>query len=107
LNTVVDVVKALIKEGADVNKARGFINLNDETYSLLKNAALLDAAKNGDVDEVRSLITIGASVNVVDKDGSTPLHLAAANGYTRVVSALIQAEGINIYAKDNEENAPF
>jgi ankyrin repeat protein len=103
----VDVVKALIKEGADVNKADGFTNLNDETYALLKNAALLEAAKNDDVDEVGRLITIEASVNAVDKDGSTPLHLAAANGHTKIVSALIKREGINVYAEDNKNNAPL
>nr|WP_320157080.1 MULTISPECIES: ankyrin repeat domain-containing protein [unclassified Wolbachia] len=108
-NVHVDVIKALINGGADVKKACAdkFTNLNDETRSLLKNAALLEAAKNGDIAEVRHLITMEASVNTQDKDGSTPLHLAAANGHTKIVSALIKEEGINVYAKDNKNNTPL
>ena len=44
-------------------------------------------------------MTIGASVNAVDKDERTPLHWAAENGHTEIVSALIKGKGVDVYAK--------
>ncbi|XCA33060.1 MAG: ankyrin repeat domain-containing protein [Wolbachia endosymbiont of Polyergus mexicanus] len=39
------------------------------------NAALINAAKRGDTNEVKRLISEGADVNAVDQNGNTPLHL--------------------------------
>ncbi len=65
------------------------------------------AAEKGYTDIVNTLLRKGADVNAKDYFGNTPLHCAAANGHTEIVSALIRSEGINVYAKDNKNNAPL
>ncbi|KAG2492690.1 hypothetical protein HYH03_009104 [Edaphochlamys debaryana] len=56
-------------------------------------AALLTAAKGGDVAEVRALLAGGASTKHTADTlwGDTALHLAAEKGHTAVVGALLEA----------------
>jgi len=53
--------------------------------------ALTWAASQGDLDEVRALITTGVQPGTADNDGRTPLHLAAAEGQTEIVRYLLAA----------------
>jgi ankyrin repeat protein len=50
---------------------------------------LLDAAEEGDVSQVRSLIDHNANVNHGNKYNNTPLHLACTNGHGEVACMLI------------------
>jgi len=45
----------------------------------------------GGLEVVRAMIEAGADVNMKDKQGFTPLILAAQMGHTAVVQALIEA----------------
>ncbi|OQR93252.1 cell 5A endo-1,4-betaglucanase [Thraustotheca clavata] len=76
------------------------------------------AAKNGQIYEVIRLISAGESVDQPDKDGRTPLHIAAQNGQERVIqflisacadsnlsSKLIEYTPLYIFAKNGYENA--
>jgi len=74
-------VRALIKQGADVNAAQGD-----------GMTALHWAATHGDVTEVRMLVYAGARVDAATRNGNyTPLYLAAKGGKPAVVKALLQA----------------
>lgn len=53
------------------------------------NAQLLIAAKNGKLQEVRSLISQATDVNVRDQYGWTPLLWASMNGHTEIVRLLL------------------
>ena len=53
--------------------------------------ALLDAARNGSVEEVRRSLLVGVDVNATDDDGATPLHCAALRGHAAIVNVLVQA----------------
>jgi uncharacterized protein len=53
------------------------------------NAQLLIAAQNGNITEVRSLISRATDVNTRDEYGWTPLLWAAMNGHTEVVKVLL------------------
>lgn len=53
--------------------------------------ALLEAAFQGELDEVDRLVSAGVRVDAVDPDGRSPMMFAAFNGHTRVVSRLLVA----------------
>jgi ankyrin repeat protein len=50
---------------------------------------LIDAAKSGDVEAVRSLLADGADVNTRPGDGMTALHWAAERGHAAVAEVLL------------------
>jgi ankyrin repeat protein len=86
-NGHLEIVQALLKAGASVNKANH-----------LGETPLYIAAENGHVKIVRTLIEAGADVNVPDNKGLTPLQAArtyqpqAEGGdYKEIIDVLSQA----------------
>ncbi len=74
-------VKALLKQGVDVNAAQGD-----------GMTALHWAATNGDVAITQMLLAAGANVRATTRlGGTTPLHLATQSGQAQVAAALIAA----------------
>ncbi|BAO99459.1 ankyrin repeat domain-containing protein [Wolbachia endosymbiont of Cimex lectularius] len=71
------------------------------------NTELLNAAKNGDIEKVKSLISEGADVNVVDKNGDTPLIWAATNGHKETVETLLKVKGIDVNVKGQYGYTPL
>ncbi len=64
------------------------------------NQALLRAARDGEVETVKSLLDRGADINVQDdKWGTTPLMEAADGGHIEVIKLLI-TRGANLNLKD-------
>ena len=49
----------------------------------------------GHVDVAKALVELQADVSVKDNAGSTPLHIAARNGHSDVISFLLTQPGIN------------
>jgi ankyrin repeat protein len=60
--------------------------------------ALHDAARLGDLDGVKRHIAQGADVNEQDRNGSTPLFIAAIYGHAAVVELLL-AHGADVHVK--------
>lgn len=52
---------------------------------------LLVASEEGNLDRLKTLLTKSASVSVTDKNGCSPLTLAAWGGHSEVVDALLDA----------------
>ncbi|HJU42777.1 MAG TPA: ankyrin repeat domain-containing protein [Vicinamibacterales bacterium] len=79
-------VKALLRQGADVNAAHGD-----------GMTALHWAASHGDAAMTQMLLSAGANVRATTRlGGITPLHLASQAGHAPVVAALIAAgAGVN------------
>jgi ankyrin repeat protein len=75
-----DIVKYLIKKGADKNHQAD-----------TKDTPLNYAAHNGKTEVVKYLLQVGAEINQADEDGWTPLKSAAVEGHLEVVKALIKA----------------
>eukprot|EP00562_Extubocellulus_spinifer_P004889 CAMPEP_0178535442 /NCGR_PEP_ID=MMETSP0696-20121128/35547_1 /TAXON_ID=265572 /ORGANISM="Extubocellulus spinifer, Strain CCMP396" /LENGTH=149 /DNA_ID=CAMNT_0020167581 /DNA_START=406 /DNA_END=856 /DNA_ORIENTATION=- len=67
---------------------------------------LLDAAYDGRVDDVRSLLRRGANIHAVDKWGETPLHKASIKGHDEVAKMLLDA-GANVNAANNDGATPL
>lgn len=77
-----DIVKALLKHGADVNRT------DDEGRT-----ALIAAAYMGHSEIVEHLLDFGAEIDHADSDGRTALSVAALcvpanHGYAKVLSVL-------------------
>jgi ankyrin repeat protein len=116
----VSVVQALVEAGADVNapgridgsawpvsplviaiyrRRRNVVNI------LLNAGARIDWAINvaaacDDSDEIVDLLLdAGADVNYLDRNGATPLLIAAYRGHESVVERLLDAGGANLEAK--------
>lgn len=104
-----DIVKLLLKHGADPSKKNRDGNTpldlvrdgDQDVADLLKgDAALLDAAKKGNLARVMKLVT-AENINCRDSQGrnSTPLHLAA--GYNNLeVAELLLENGADVNAQD-------
>ncbi|MDX1390726.1 MAG: ankyrin repeat domain-containing protein, partial [Acidobacteriota bacterium] len=77
----VDAVRALLREGADVNAAQGD-----------GMTALHWSAENDDLEIADVLLVAGANVDAVTRLGSyTALHIASKAGSARVVGRLLEA----------------
>jgi ankyrin repeat protein len=80
----IDAVKALLKDGADVNAAMGD-----------GMTALHWAAERGDLELTNVLLYAGANVAAVTRVGQyTPLHIAARTGNTGIVKGLLAANAV-------------
>ena len=80
-------VRALIRQGADVNAAQGD-----------GMTALHWAAQQGDADLVKMLVAAGARTELTTRNAAyVPLHLAARSGSAAAVTALLDA-GANVRA---------
>ncbi len=67
---------------------------------------LHQAAADGDIEQVKLLISKGADVNREDEEKKTPLHYAAQTGKMEVVQLLIKA-GVDLNCKDKEHQTPM
>ena len=75
-----DIVDALLRGGADVNKAMD-----------IGATPLFMASQLGHCDVVEALLRGGADVNKAKNDGVTPLFMASQDGHCDVVEALVRA----------------
>ena len=63
-------------------------------WSDSKNASeMCEFARNGDLERIKMLCSLGCNVNACDYDGRTCLHVAASAGNKLIVSALLEAGG--------------
>ncbi len=81
-----EVVHALIKTGANVNRPGGALG-----PALLAACVQFGQRSKDDVEIVRALITAGANVNAVCKPGTKILAAAAYSLLPHVVKALLEA----------------
>lgn len=104
-----EIVRLLLKHGADVTKKNrdgatplDLVREGDQDVAdlLRGNAALLDAAKKGNLARVQRLVTPD-NINCRDIQGrnSTPLHLAAGYNNLEVAEFLLE-HGADVNAQD-------
>ncbi|KAF1326263.1 Serine/threonine protein kinase, partial [Globisporangium splendens] len=84
------VVNLLIANCASDSLVR-YVN----SRSRRRRAVLSIASRSGDMDIFRALIEAGASINVQDHDGETPLMSIARWGYLKGVKLLIMHVGVS------------
>ncbi|WP_264705088.1 ankyrin repeat domain-containing protein [Wolbachia endosymbiont (group A) of Gymnosoma rotundatum] len=91
-------IKTLLENAGKTDNASPVLQNDEEESQVPQNAALLEAAKSGDINEVKRLISEGANVNAV-KDLYTPLYWAAKNNHFNIVEVLLDngayVDGVN------------
>ena len=84
-----------------------FVLLGLLAFSAVLAGPLNDAAKKGDLGEIRRLIQEGMEVNATDKiTGDTPLHAAARWGHTALAEMLID-KGAEIDTRTLDMETPL
>lgn len=66
---------------------------------MLLPLVLCSKAGQGEIEEIHSMIQLGADINKADYDGRTALHLAVAEGHAELVKFLIENRA-NVNAQD-------
>jgi len=126
----VDVIEALIRNGADVNvkdeygrtplrRAAQFcqkkivelliangadVNAADSKYGA---TPLFQAVMNGDIEVVKILVAAGADVKAKTKDGYTPLCYAVVYNDTAEIVEFLIVNGADVNIKDNDCRTPL
>jgi len=70
------------------------------------NNALLEAAEDGSITEIQSLLDRHADIHALDGEDATPLHLASETGHHQCVELLLDRHA-NIHAIDVYDNRPL
>ena len=69
-------------------------------------ADIFDAAKTGDMREVRLYVTNGGDVNATDSSGRTPLYWASLEGHIDIAKLLVD-KGAEINKENVNGNMPL
>jgi len=77
-----------------------------DKQQLERNSGLLENARSGDEQLVKTLLTKGANINATDAEGWTPLHEASVSGHTEIAKLLIE-KGAKINARDVDGMTPL
>ena len=121
----VEIVKALLENGADPSEAPRIFDDNSEMSKLLKShgAPPKDINDPGDMgwpmlvyvcrgdnrehpEEILRLLELGADINVRNYKGKTGLHYAAKAGFLNVINLLIE-KGADLDATDKNGETPL
>ena len=69
--------------------------------------ALIIAAKNGNINEVKRLLDNGAPANARDDENTTPLQWAAFNNHADVVRLLLDKKEVDVNIKNSHNLTPL
>ncbi|HQU09705.1 MAG TPA: ankyrin repeat domain-containing protein, partial [Opitutales bacterium] len=97
----------LIQQLMDTNKSIDINELLEYDYTGRQMTALHLAIINGYDNIVETLLHNGASPNIKNSEGETPLHMAIRLDKMDVVEKLMQAENIDLKIQNNEGNTPL
>lgn len=82
----VELAEELLCAGADPNVKD--ISLHNDVTSTYRTICH-DVSESGSFDTLKTLLKYGADINLKDKTGNTPTHLAAKGGHFQIVQYLL------------------
>ncbi|HEY2415239.1 MAG TPA: ankyrin repeat domain-containing protein [Pirellulaceae bacterium] len=102
----VEIVKALVKAGADVNAAKNMRKSGPLHYAAdgFITGPVWDAKRQ--VGTIRCLLEHGANIHLQDKNGATPLHRAVRTRCAAAVKFLLAA-GADPTVRNKPGSTPF
>ena len=84
------------------------MDVDDEEKDPFDEVLLHFAAQDGDLDEVRRLLSEGRDINAFDDLGKTPLHYAVMKEHLEVARALIEhGADVNAHHEPTISNTPL
>jgi len=103
LNELTDAIKVQSLEKIQdlLIEHEGIVNTSN-----IKKVPLILASQTGDLDVATNLLNAGAKLSVVDQDGNTALHAAAAKGCLDTMKLLL-GRGADVEAVGNSRGTPF
>ena len=84
----------------------GLVDVNDPRDDFNRTSPLEWAARNGQTEMVKALVSVGADVNYTGASGLTPLHSAARDGTPETVLALLES-GADVNAATHDGVRPL
>ncbi|KAH9007721.1 ankyrin repeat-containing domain protein [Lactarius pseudohatsudake] len=109
----VNVGQSLLKHGADVNSQGQWERTPLHVASIWKHLEIDDhwtplhmAARNGNFELVRMLLTHNADINARNDIGHTPLHAASNNGHVDIARFLLD-HGADPKARGEDRSTPL
>jgi len=102
-NTANFPVKGVETKYADINILKQkFDKLKEKEESIkLKEEGIFKLIYSGNIDVIKSLISIGTNINISTINGSTPLFIACETGQYDVVKLLLENDAVVDQADDN------
>jgi ankyrin repeat protein len=98
--------KDLIKNTNYHRQNRYFSTQQEQEKTNELEFLFFEAAKSGDLGQVKQLLSKGVNINCRPFDNSTPLHVAACYGHFDLVTHLISS-GANVNAKNLYSDTPL
>jgi ankyrin repeat protein len=78
----------------------------NQAYKSGYSQELLESVSKGELSKVKDFVNKGADINIKNKDGKTPLHIAVENNYEDIIKFLLENKA-DVNVKDNEGNTPL
>lgn len=94
--SIIEKLKTLVKNGVDLNAKGGPAGRTPAMEAIMNKKPLL----------AQFLLDVGANVHAANKNGSSLLHYAAAEGYMDMVDFLIRS-GIDVNVTNNDRETPL
>ncbi len=92
-------IKTLLQSAEESDDASPVLQNDEEESQVPQNAALLEAAKSGDINEVKRLIKEGADVNALDTNLNNSLYWAVKNNHSTTAEVLLD-NGADLHTFD-------
>ncbi|KAH7398601.1 hypothetical protein BKA66DRAFT_453444 [Pyrenochaeta sp. MPI-SDFR-AT-0127] len=105
-NRALDIEERRKKEHVETRKYSPLVALGLRALRIVSDERLIEAADEGNLDQVRNLIRRGANLNASDKWRWTALHMAAYGGFDDIAKELIYA-GAEIDARTVDGETPL